>query len=136
MKPLPDTDDPLIIRTDFSNPDAWQELRQAIEHPQGLFRASVAFVDDPAFDGVSRADLRTLDPDGRRPFIFLADQTTMAHPERPVLVLDLFEDSTIEFRAIPAEIPGIENNLSLGNMDAEEFAGAAGDDGIFRGFER
>ena len=136
MKPLPDTDDPLLIRTDFSNPDAWQELRQAIEHPRGLFRASVVFVDDPEFDGLLRADLRALDPDGRRPFTFLADQMTMTHPERPVLVLDLFEGSVIEFRAIPAEIPGIENNLSLGNMDVEEFAGAVGDDGIFRGFQR
>jgi hypothetical protein len=124
-----------VIRTDFSNPDAWQEVRQAIEQPRGLFRASVTFVDDPAFEGVSRSGLRTLDPDGRHTFVFLADQMTMTHSEHPVLVLDLFEDSDVEFRAIPSEIPGIENNLSLGNMDAEEFAGAADEDGIFRGFK-
>jgi hypothetical protein len=135
MKSLPASDAPLVIRTDFSNPDAWQEVRHAIEQPRGLFRASVTFVDDPAFEGLSRSGLRTLDPDGRHAFVFLADQMTMTHSEHPLLILDLFEDSAVEFRAIPSEIPSIENNLSLGNMDAEEFAEAAGEDGIFRGFE-
>jgi hypothetical protein len=135
MKSLPESDAPFVIRTDFSSPEAWTEVRRGIEQPRGLFRASVTFVDDPAFEGLSRSGLRALDPDGRQTFIFLADGLTMTHPEHPVLVLDLFEDSDVEFRAIPSEIPGIENNLSLGNMDAEEFAGAAGEDGIFRGFE-
>jgi hypothetical protein len=135
VKPLPDTDTPLVIRTDFSNPEAWQEVRQGIEQPRGLFRASVTFVDDPAFDGLSRSDWRTLDPDGHHTFVFLADRVTMTHPERPVLVLDLFEDSGLEFRAIPSEVAGIENNLSIGNMDPDDFAGSAGEDGIFRGFK-
>jgi hypothetical protein len=29
---------------------------------------------------------------------------------------------------------GVENNLSIANMDFEEFADAVGPDGIFRGF--
>jgi hypothetical protein len=29
---------------------------------------------------------------------------------------------------------GIENNLSIANMDFEEFGNAVGKDGIFRGF--
>jgi hypothetical protein len=35
---------------------------------------------------------------------------------------------------IPSEIQSIENNLSLANMDFEEFAESADKDGIFRGF--
>ena len=135
MKALPDSEAPLVIRTDYSNPEAWQEVRRRIEEPRGLFRASVTFVDDPAFDGLSRSDMRALDPDGHHTFIFLADQTTMTHPERPVLVLDLFEDSELEFRTIPSEVANIENNLSIGNMDPGDFAGSAGEDGIFRGFK-
>ncbi|MFD8420360.1 DUF6924 domain-containing protein [Streptomyces sp. NPDC059668] len=37
-------------------------------------------------------------------------------------------------RVTAAELWGIENNLSLANMDFEEFTGAAGNDGVFRGF--
>jgi hypothetical protein len=135
MKSLPDSDTPLVIRTDFSNSQAWDDVRQRTAQPRGLFRASVTFVDDPAFANLARSDLRTLNHDRRHTFIFLADHVTMTHPDHPVLVVDLFEDSEIEFRAVPAEIPGIENNLSIGNMDPEEFAGAADDDGIFRGFK-
>lgn len=135
MTSLPESEVPLVIRTEFSNPDAWEAVRRLIEQPHGLFRASVTFVDDPAFDGLSRSGLRALDPDGRHTFIFLADRVTMTHPERPVLVLDLFEDSDLEFRAIPSEVASIENNLSLGNMDPGDFASSAGTDGIFRGFK-
>ena len=39
-----------------------------------------------------------------------------------------------EFRAIPSEIQGIENNLSLANMSFEDFARAVDGDGVFRGF--
>lgn len=135
MKSLPESEPPLVIRTDFSSAEAWKEVCQLIEQPHGLFRASVTFVDDPAFDGLSRSDLRALDPDGRHTFIFLADRVTMTHAERPVLVLDLFEDSELEFRAIPSEVASIENNLSIGNMDPGDFAGSVGEDGIFRGFK-
>jgi hypothetical protein len=30
----------------------------------------------------------------------------------------------------------VENNLSIGNMDFDEFANAVDKDGIFRGFQR
>ena len=38
------------------------------------------------------------------------------------------------FRVIPSELWSVENNLSLANMDFEEFAGAAGAEGVFLGF--
>jgi hypothetical protein len=60
----------------------------------------------------------------------------MRHSEHPVLIVDLFERSGREFRAIPSTVQSIENNLSLANMDFEEFAEAVDDDRIFRGFSR
>jgi hypothetical protein len=40
-----------------------------------------------------------------------------------------------EFRAIPTAVQSIENNLSIANMDFEDFAEAVDEDGVFRGFQ-
>jgi hypothetical protein len=66
--------------------------------------------------------------------VVVVDRTAISHPEHPVLVLDLFDPSSQTFRALPWAVQAIENNLSLSNMDFEEFAGAADEDGVFRGF--
>lgn len=134
MNTLPSSDAPLLIRTDFSSQDAWAALCERIQRPDPLFRASLTYVDDPGFAGLSSDDLQAGGYYEKQTFAFLADHLTMTHPEHPVLVVFDFEDAHVEFRAIPAEIPAIENNLSLGNMDPEEFAESAGADGIFRGF--
>jgi len=52
-----------------------------------------------------------------------------------VLVVDLYSDPGRSFRVIPSELWGVENNLSLANIDFEEFADAVDRDGVFRGFE-
>ncbi|NIW50173.1 MAG: hypothetical protein GWN30_36980, partial [Gammaproteobacteria bacterium] len=67
-------------------------------------------------------------------FIMLVDRMTFEHPDHPLLVIDLYDDPGREFRAVPSQIQGIENNLSIANMDFEEFAGAVDEDGVFRGF--
>ena len=134
VKPLPVSDAPLVLRTDFSNQEAWSAVCDRIRHPDPLFTASVTFVDDPDFAGLTPDDLRTRGYYEQQTFAFFADHMTMTHAEHPVLIAFVFEDAHVEFRAIPAAIPGIENNLSLGNMDPEEFAESAGADGIFRGF--
>lgn len=59
---------------------------------------------------------------------------SLTDPEQPVLVVDLSNDPGRNFRVIPAEIWGVENNLSIANMDFEEFADSADPDGTFRGF--
>jgi hypothetical protein len=46
----------------------------------------------------------------------------------------LYERSRHEFRAVSSPVQGIENNLSIANMDFEEFAEAVDEDGVFRGF--
>jgi hypothetical protein len=52
------------------------------------------------------------------------------------VVVDLLDDGgKTPFRSIPSEIWSIDNNLNIANMDWEEFAGAADEDGIFRGFD-
>ena len=50
------------------------------------------------------------------------------------IIVALHERTGREFRAIPSQIQGIENDLSIANMDFEEFAESADESGIFRGF--
>jgi hypothetical protein len=69
-------------------------------------------------------------------FLFVVDRASITDPDFPVLVIDLHESRGRSFRAIPTQIQSIENNLSIANMDFEEFAEAVGRDGIFRGFPR
>jgi len=72
--------------------------------------------------------------DAERSYLFVADRTAMTHPEKPVLVMDFFEEPGRTFRVIPTEMWGVENNLTLANMGFEEFADNVDSDGIFRGF--
>jgi hypothetical protein len=46
----------------------------------------------------------------------------------------LYTEPGRTFRVIPGEIWGVENNLSLANMDFAEFADSTDRDGLFRGF--
>jgi hypothetical protein len=48
--------------------------------------------------------------------------------------MDLCNRRGRTFRAIPSQIQGIENNLSIANMDFYEFADWVDEDGVFRGF--
>jgi hypothetical protein len=59
---------------------------------------------------------------------------TFSDAEQPVLVVDLCEQPGRTFRVIPREMWGVENNLSIANMDYDDFANSADADGVFRGF--
>jgi hypothetical protein len=91
-------------------------------------------VDDPAYDGLTVEELVGLAAGSDRSFAFLVDRTTLTDPERPVLVVDLSDEPGRTFRVIPREMWGVENNLSLANMDYKDFAESVDPDGVFRGF--
>ncbi len=136
MKTLPTSDKSLLIRTDFSDEAAWSDVcarAQAVSN-EG-FQACIECVSDPAYDGVSVAQLLALAArDGDRTFVFIADQPTFTSPERPVLVVDVHTEPGRTFRVTPQAMCCVENNLSIANMDYAEFADNADADGIFRGF--
>jgi uncharacterized protein DUF6924 len=137
MKPIPETEYALVLRTDFSDQAAWNALRAEIQKPVDPFgfRAYVEFLDDVAYADITKEQLLKLfPPNHNHSFIIVADQIAISHPEHPLLVIDLFDESAREFRAVPTQIQGIENNLSIANMDFEEFADAVDKDGVFRGF--
>lgn len=135
MRQLPHSKDPLVLRTNFSDQAAWERICVAIKKPVGGFYAYVEFVNNIAYKDITKEQLMQLVPrNDEHGFIFLVDRVTVSHPEHPILVVDLYEEPGREFRAIPSQVQGIQNNLSIANMDFFEFADAVDEDGVFRGF--
>ena len=136
MPTLPRSNSSLLVRTDFTSDDAWQQVSDEAqwENEDG-FRAYLEPVSDPAFDRARWEEVKAAVPAGDRKamVLFAADSTALTAPDNPVLVVDLLHGRP-PFRAIVSGLWAIENNLNIANIDWEEFAEAAGDDGIFRGF--
>ncbi len=90
---------------------------------------------DPAYEGMTIEQLLNEAAKGTEHlFVLLVDRVTLTHPERPILVVDLNDEPGRTFRVVPSETWGVENNLSICNMDYYEFADNVDADGIFRGF--
>ena len=50
--------------------------------------------------------------------LFVVDEVAVAAPEHPLLVINLnARVDSAPFRALPSQVQGIQNNLSLANMD-------------------
>lgn len=138
---LPDTVESLLIRTDFSDDAGWRATVEAASQPWDLgggviTGAHLLVVDDAALDGLTLVELAEV-IDGPPPYyVFLADADTIANPEHSILAVDTTGDPVNfpTFRVHPSQMPSVENNLSLANMDFDDFASAVGADGVFRGF--
>ena len=135
MKQLPETRDPLVLRTDFSDDTMWESVCADIKKPVGDFKAYVDFISDPQYDHITITQILSFIPkDYNHTFIFLVDLITIAHPDHPILVVDLYKEPGRTFRVFSYAMWGVENNLSIGNMSFEEFISAVDEKGIFRGF--
>ncbi|MFE8950377.1 DUF6924 domain-containing protein [Streptomyces sp. NPDC007856] len=141
MKRLPKPDDEtLLIRTDFSDEEAWQAVCTAITTPnEDEFLADLHIVDDPAYRDLTVDELASLAPEDEY-LLIVADRTALTAPGMPLLVLQLDEEDAQEhgrdLRVVAEELWGIENNLRLANMDWWEFVDSADDDGVFLGESR
>lgn len=133
MISLPHSDETLLIRTDFSDQDAWNALRAAVTKPnEDDFLADVHFVDDPAYRDVTAEELAaSLAP---YTLVIVADRVAMTSPGLPLLSIYRAEEGSEQLRVIAEELWSIENNISIANMDWDEFTSAADEDGVFRGF--
>jgi hypothetical protein len=135
MRALPSSDNALVVRTDFSDDAAWARVCREMEAPVGEFRAYLSFLSDPAFVGLTVDGLTVLAQRGPyRTFLFVVDRVALTDPEHPILVLDLADEPGRTFRVVQSEMWGVENNLSIANMDYADFADNADADGVFRGF--
>ncbi|WP_440104750.1 DUF6924 domain-containing protein [Streptosporangium sp. H16] len=138
MDMLPKVDALLVVRTDFSDQERWQAVRNSLgdidkDGWAKEFSGQVKVVEDPAYQGLTAQQILALLPEGYKDSILvIADKVTVDSQEMPFLVIEL--EFTWEMRVIPSEIPGIHANLSIANMDFGEFAESADADGVFRGF--
>ncbi len=126
-----------VIRTDFTNESAWREIQRDVAATNTMgFSAHVQFIDEKQYSALTGPELLQRIPDlNKYGCIFVADTLALSTVEHHLLVLDPSNPSGQTFRVIPAEAWGVENNLSLANMDYSEFADAVDPDGVFRGFK-
>lgn len=140
-KAFPQPQDPenaLVLRTDFSDDAGWKSVCEAIRAGNDdVPDAAVEFVSDPDFDGQTPKEITKQAMQGyRETFIFVVDRKTLAHPKRPVLVIDLSEKPGRTFRAAPGQIGVIAANLSTQNCGFEDFADDLDSEGILNaGYE-
>jgi hypothetical protein len=136
---FPENDNSYLIRTDFSDDDAWRALCEAASAPSDdEFEADFTFIDDRQLDGATVETLLAVLP--HTIAFFVADTRTFTDSEHPILVVDHGDadgdrKSGATFRVIPSEVWGPQNNLHMANMDFDEFASSADSDGVFRGFD-
>jgi len=133
---LPRTAAVPVVRTDFGDQAAWDELRTVVTTPnEDDFVAAVEFVEDRAYADLTIEQVTALvSDDVGHPILVVADRDALGAAGLPLLVVDLREQRGRAIRVVAAELWGIENNLSLANMDFHEFADHLDGDGIFRGF--
>ena len=135
MKTIPTTESAQIIRTDFSDQTAWEGLTAAVREPADPFIFNMEILDDRERSGATVEQLlAALPEDYPHSFVVVADSIAISQPDHPLLVVDLMEERGRQFRALAAQVPSIENNLSIANMGFEEFAEAVDESGVFRGF--
>lgn len=134
MRKFLETEFALLLRTDYTDEAAWIMLCKAIQEPHGEFQAYVECLSDPIYDDISLDEILSAARDTNRTFLFVVDRDTLTHPDHPILCMDLFDQPGRTFQVIPSEMWSVENNLSLANMDFNDFALSVDQEGVFRGF--
>ncbi|OHV31936.1 hypothetical protein BCD49_05810 [Pseudofrankia sp. EUN1h] len=124
-----------MIRTDFSDDDAWEAVCTAsvATSPEG-FEAHLLFISDPEFADLTVEQVMAVPGARHYNALFIVDHVTISDQEKPILVVDLNLEPGRTLRVIPAKMQSIENNLEADHMNFSQFAGAADPDGVFRGF--
>jgi hypothetical protein len=131
------TENTLVLRTDFSDKNQWLQICAKIETPDPVdeFRACVTFLSDPQYKDISIGNVISLINPKDHWFIFVVDHETILSPKHHILCIDFLEKPGNTFRLIPSEMWGVENNLSICNMEFSDFKDNADSDGVFRGFK-
>ncbi|MFF2996633.1 DUF6924 domain-containing protein [Streptomyces sp. NPDC057950] len=145
-----DRDAALIIRTDYSDEQAWAAVRAELMRSwgDGDFEPYVHIADDPKWAGCTSAQiLAAVSADEELSAVFLADRDSMG--DGPITLLAVavlareecdsdeeFDADGGEFRTVPAGIHEMHANLMIANMSFGDFKEAAENDsqGAFQGF--
>jgi hypothetical protein len=139
VNPLPQPDDltSLVLRTDFTDNAAWDALKAALiagdPYPNATFVSDAQYA-EVSIQALVQADAEA-DDDDQLTYLFLADATTMADDEHPMLAVDLYDEPGRTFRVPPRWYAEVSANLSIANLDFADFADATNGSGVFRGFD-
>ncbi|WP_051194568.1 DUF6924 domain-containing protein [Nocardia jiangxiensis] len=134
---------PLVIRTDFTDDDAWNRVIEQMRSPwMDNDPVDPHPITDPRLAGAPAEQVlhevcEALPQPATPGAIFIADEVTMREPGHPLLAVTTewdgrpFEDDDEEFitqfRLFPDAAIEISTNLDLANMDFEDFA----DEGVY-----
>ncbi|WP_190812998.1 DUF6924 domain-containing protein [Saccharopolyspora pogona] len=127
-----------IVRTDFSDDHAWETAWRDLTMPREYWEDDVvldaALVAIPEFEGWTGEELATLLSHTKHERLLAVDAVTLASPEHPVLVVEIDpeRDQPRSFRATPHALLDVEIQLSIANMDWEDFSRSVDPDGVLR----
>ncbi|MFF9025730.1 DUF6924 domain-containing protein [Streptomyces eurythermus] len=129
----------VLVRTCFTDPQAWHHLVDFIDHGgEDGTAIDVTPIDNPAYNGLTEDQLRTLidrDEDDwpHHSVILVADQQALTSPDLPLLAVDNPPgDPAPSFRIPRQHLESFVVNTDLGNTDFLEWSRDADDDGIYR----
>src|SRR5271169_524401 len=89
---LPKLDCSLLVRTDFTSDEVWQQVAdEAMRENEDGFRAYAEPVSDPAFDAASWETVKAAVPVNVHggSVLFIAGSICLSSPDHPILVVDL-----------------------------------------------
>ncbi|MFE4933453.1 DUF6924 domain-containing protein [Streptomyces sp. NPDC056647] len=140
----------LIIRTDYSDEQAWAAVKAELMRPwgDGDFESYVHIADDPKWAGYTSAQIPSAAlADEELSVVFLADCDSMGDGPITLLAVAMsareecdsdeeFEADGGEFRTVPAGVHEMHANLMIANLSFGDFKEAAEDEpqGTFQGF--
>jgi hypothetical protein len=138
MPSLPDSEIYLLVRTYFGDDASWDALRGEIEEgsEEGFF-ANVEYVDDRQFEGFSVEALEAAHPhraDGWD-VMYVADERGIREPAHPLLLVRVGSAEDLPFRCRADLLYEVDANLSLANLDWEDFRDQVGASGVYGGDE-
>ncbi|MFB8003541.1 DUF6924 domain-containing protein [Nocardia sp. NPDC056000] len=129
----------VLVRTWFGDDRAWGSLvREVLTPSREGFLAYTTVVNDPEFEGLSPKALKVKHPGGAI-VSFLADETTLTHPEHPLLAVWILPPQDYDrgdyqsFRVVPEKLSSVDTNINDANLDWRDFADRVDSDGIYRG---
>ncbi|MEU5438467.1 hypothetical protein AB0G73_34685 [Streptomyces sp. NPDC020719] len=130
-----------LVRTYIADDAAFAALLDELRIPDEYDNvATVSLVEDPRYTAATVESLTTevvRDHEGQPLFseLLVADERCLTDPSFPLLALNLLQDAEHQqFRIAASELSAFCANMSIGNMDFDEWAREAGEDGVFRGF--
>lgn len=126
-----------LVRTDFSSDTEWNQLLNLILTPESRYGAVayVYVVDDSAFEDSNREEIaKNLNKDYNYSIFFIADEITFQSSDFPILCVEIEDSTTLtgrSFRIKATDLFIAQNNLSISNMDFEDFSERVDSDGVF-----